>query len=549
MIEVEGVPSDSAAWAAFAQAQEQLAQHPSVRSIELGWKVSGGQLQSELAIRVYVDHKLPLTEVPPELEIPSQIAGLPTDVLALRDERFVGHDMTGGDKITRIVWNEPGTASGTLACIATRVADSKPVMLSNQHVLRSDLGGDERRREVYQPDISCQALGSNCNYVGYVKDGHIADFAWSQDGTDPIPHFIDCAIAEVDDADFRRGVKELATISGSLDISASPSGPSGGPLAVKKIGARTGLTEGVVVSVNSTGHQKIGPFEIEDQPLTILIRVTSGKQFSKEYDVPPGEKASIAQAFRDLEGPGTVTELAGNRLRFDVPMFSDEGDSGSAIVTAAGGGIVGLLYASLIFVFPVVDGSEIRSQAVPLGESRACHIGPVMSRLGIRIDPSTAPSAATEPPAVRVGFGTRDERLANRIAAMERQLTASRGGQMLRSIVRDHGLEMVDLVHHRRRVTAVWHRHEGPAFAVLAVEAIRDPERPIPAEHRGVTLAALITAMSNVLLAEGSAALRAAVQQNREWVLEWISSSDRLAGLLAVLAHKDPRTHADAAYV
>ncbi|MBA3315741.1 MAG: hypothetical protein H0T47_20950 [Planctomycetaceae bacterium] len=540
--------SASAVWDAFARAKTELAGHPSVLSTELGWKVSSGELQPELATRIYVQRKQPLSDLPTALRIPRRIAGLPTDVLTVREERFLGHDMTGGDKITRIVWNEGGTGSGTLGYIATRRSDSKPVMLSNQHVFRNDLGSPARRRELYQPDISCRALGSNCNYVGYAIDGHIADFAWSKDGTEPQPHFIDCAIGEMDNADFRRGVKDLPPITGSEDISATPTGPGNTPLAVRKMGARTNLTRGVVVSVNSTGHQKIGPFEIQDQPLTILIRTTSGLLFSETYEVPVSEKDSIIQTFRDMGGPGSVTELSGNRLRFDVPKFSDEGDSGSAIVTDAGG-IIGLLYASAIFVFPIVIEGEITSHSVPVGESRACHIGPVMSRLGIRIDPSTAPSAGEVPVTATVGTGTRDVLLADRIASIEQQLSATRRGHMLRSLVREHGFEIVDLVHHRRRVTVCWHRHQGPAFAALVVEAIREPERTMPAVHHGFTLETLMTAMCDVLLTEGSAALRAALQQNCVWVLEWISSSDRVAGLIAALACEDARMLKDPAHV
>jgi hypothetical protein len=308
---------------------------------------------------------------------------------------------------------------------------------------------------------------------------------------------------------------------------------------------KTGTTEGVVVSVNSTGHQKVGPFEIQDQPLTILIRTTQGKAFSEEYDVPADKKAEIVQKYNNLGGPGTVTSLPGNRLRFAALMFSDSGDSGSAIVTSGNHRIVGLLYASVIFVFPTSNGD---TQAVPLGESRACHIGPVMSRLGIRIDPSSVPCAGSEAVVERAWSGTRETAMAARIAALEQQLGATGRGQLLRSLVRDHGLEMADLVHHRRRVTVCWHRHQGPAFAALVAETIREPERPIPAEHRGVTLRALLSAMCDVLLTEGSSALRATLQQNREWVLEWISSSDRLPGLIAALARGDPRMPVEPAY-
>ncbi len=538
--------SESAIWSAFERARRELAGNPSVRSVELGWKVSQGEVQPELAVRVYVDRKRPLAEVPAGQRIPPRVAGLPTDILTVREERLLGHDMTGGDKITRIVWNEHGTGSGTLGCIATRLADSRPMMLSNQHVFRNDLGSPERRRELYQPDISCKALGSNCNYVGYVVDGLIGNFAWSPDATEPKEYFLDCAVGEIDDEDFRRGVKGLPAIAGSQDITALATGPGNTPLAVKKMGARTDLTTGIVISVNSTGHEKVGPFEIQDQPLTILIRTTSGKQLSEEFEVPAAEKQSIVDTFNDFGGPGTVTQLAGNRLRFDVPRFSDQGDSGSVVVTDAGR-IVGLLYASAVFIFPTVDGAGIVPRTVPIGESRACHIGPAMARLGIRIDASTAPSAGRDSIEVRA-VTQREPLLADRLALLEEQLRATRAGEALRTLIRAHGPEMVELVHHRRRVLVCWHRHQGPAFTALVADALRDPERAMPNEHSGVALTTLLSAMCDALMAEGGAALRAALAANRPWVLEWIRSSDRVPGLLSALARHDPGPLKEAAY-
>ncbi len=522
------------AWEAFESAETVLSRNPSVRASELGFKVSDGELLPQLAIRVYVDAKLPAAAVPRDCLIPPVIAGLPTDVLAVRDEAFLGHDMVGGDQLTRVVWNESGTGSGTLGYMATRQTDSATVMLCNEHVFRSDLGEGERR-EIYQPDIS-RCLGSTCNKVGYVADGFIGDVTWASSGT-PSPHFVDCAIGEVVDASSKRGVKDLPAITGDQDISTTPVGPGEAPLPVKKIGATTGRTEGVVVSVNSTGHQKVGPIEILNQPRTILIRTTNGPFFEETFTVPAGEVSSIKDAFNALGGPGTVSDAGTNQLRFRVPTFSRGGDSGSAIVSASGG-IVGLLYASAIFSFPAIEGTETVRKTIPVGESRACHIGPVMNRMGVRIDPSTSPSAGPDVfvPGVAIAASKPDPSLRERIDALEIQLRSSPTGRRFFELIRKHGREVVQLVHHHRAVKVAWHRHHGPAFAALVVDHLRDSARFVPRAHQGKTFSSLLSAMADVFVRHGSPALGAAIEAHRCRFLDCIARSRSVDEFMVALA-------------
>ena len=61
----------------------------------------------------------------------------------------------------------------------------------------------------------------------------------------------------------------------------------------------------------------------------------------------------------------------------------------------------------------------LETTTVPLGEARACHIGPVMSRLGIRIDPSSIPCAGGEV-VERAWSETGDTFMTARIAALEK---------------------------------------------------------------------------------------------------------------------------------
>lgn len=520
---------DAAIWDAFDRAKTELASNPSIQSVELGWKISHGEVQPQLAVRVYVRRKLPLSEVAPELRLPPEVAGLPTDVNTTPDVTLAGHDMVGGDKITRIVWNTNQSRSGTLSYIATRKADNKRVMLSNEHVLANFLGGPIESRELFQPDISCRSLESKCNYVGYSIEGQQAEFEWSGK-----KYFIDCAIGEIKKGSSRRGIKELPGIAGSQDITGQPSGPGNSPHKVTKMGATTSGTEGIVISVNATAPQIVNDddvYSIPPQPLVILIHVTKGNYpFEEIVHVDPTKKAEIIDEYTQKKVIGTVTELPGDRLHFKVPMqFAKKGDSGSAIVL--GDRIVGLLY--LIGNYNVPDIAN-KLHEIPLGLAYACHIEPVMARLGIRIDASTVTSAG-EPIVDETEITVHDRELAGRLADLEAHLGSSERGRVVSALVREHGREIVDLVHHRKHVTVCWHRYRGPAFAALLVETLRQPERSIPTEHQGVSLTQLLSEMADMLIKHGSPALSADVSRHRDWLLEWQASATTIDELLAAL--------------
>jgi hypothetical protein len=59
----------------------QLLAQPGVTGVGVGFREKDGKLTDEIVIRVYVQDKRPLAEVPAKLRIPSAIGGFKTDVI------------------------------------------------------------------------------------------------------------------------------------------------------------------------------------------------------------------------------------------------------------------------------------------------------------------------------------------------------------------------------------------------------------------------------------------------------------------------------------
>jgi hypothetical protein len=63
--------------------EDELLKVSGVTGVDVGYKMVGGQPTDVLAIRVYVTRKI---DPPPDQRIPSEIEGVPTDVIERRFE-------------------------------------------------------------------------------------------------------------------------------------------------------------------------------------------------------------------------------------------------------------------------------------------------------------------------------------------------------------------------------------------------------------------------------------------------------------------------------
>lgn len=222
----------------FGEVEAELRQYPGVVEVGIGLKRRGGQLTDEIAFRVYVDEKVAESELSPEHVVPKQIRGFPTDVIT-RYERL---KLTGFDdeddwknyptKLGGIrVGSEDAAGTGTLGCFARRTSDSKVVLLSNHHVLLS--GSAEVGSEVGQPKFT-RSCCCTCNVIAVVAAG---------DET------LDCAIATLNDGvPFVSKIRKIRRADDTVEQSGVISGTAAAVSTseVWKVGARTGLTRGVV---------------------------------------------------------------------------------------------------------------------------------------------------------------------------------------------------------------------------------------------------------------------------------------------------------------
>ncbi|MGH9054712.1 MAG: hypothetical protein ACRDYY_02395 [Acidimicrobiales bacterium] len=96
-----------------------------------GAKMTSGSGTEDLALRVYVRTKLPLSDLPRAIVVPAQVNSIPTDIVAVGDIRAFGRPTTSGVSVGHY-----RITAGTAGCITEgAVASSDPLILSNNHVL------------------------------------------------------------------------------------------------------------------------------------------------------------------------------------------------------------------------------------------------------------------------------------------------------------------------------------------------------------------------------------------------------------------------------
>jgi hypothetical protein len=137
---------------------------PGVTGVGVGHREKGGQETGELVIRVYVEHKRPLNEVPAESRIPTEINGFKTDVMEKGHDVLISLDnkyerpIVGGLEITRVKKDLLDAFElGSVCCFVTAsrktgngyTLSADVYMLSAAHVLEPKEEMVDNR--VYQP--------------------------------------------------------------------------------------------------------------------------------------------------------------------------------------------------------------------------------------------------------------------------------------------------------------------------------------------------------------------------------------------------------------
>ena len=466
---------------------------PGVTHVSVGLKERGQLLSRDVCIRVYVDEKKPLDKLAPAERIPSEIEGIPTDVIVPGIPRYhldvsKYRPVEGGILITnRIIGvnkdkTDTGMAGGTFGCTAT-TSDGSPVLLSCCHVLMAN--GAKKGDYIYQPGpVTWDPVAVEDAPVRPHDDvdqiGKILDWKMTPK--------VDAAIARLDISSCCHccGIEKTDEILGlSKD---------GVPASDKIVGLRAAVYDSVVFKVGATSQRSIG-----------RIADTAGKPFTIGFN-------GVDTTYTDQ------IYISGEEPPF---TFSYEGDSGSAIIDEDGY-IVGLLFA----------GDD---DPPPAFRAYANHIEDVQSALHITINitKTTHSSGARVAPPEVVYPEVRDGRAT--YTAARTRLTSDPAGAWLWKIAEEFREEIVRLVTTHRPVTVAWRRAGGPAFFAAGLNAINAGVDVLPDPVNGISFEDALERMGNALSAHGSPELRAAIAEHRTTILGAAHESVTLRDVLEKL--------------
>ena len=224
-----------------------------VNGIGLGFKKINGINTKELCIHALVEKKISKQYLPKNCIVPKTYMGIKTDVIERGkviahtgvNEDFKIRPLQGGSAISIEYFNfgKHNVSTGTLGCIVTKKKKSfgrDYFILSNNHVI-----ADANNAPIGTPIIQPQYKTGNEETVAYLSDFIKIDFAGFF--YEPV-NYVDVAIARVTKKSLiSNKIFGIGVIKGSSNADLG--------LKVKKVGMKTGLTEGEITTIGVTEEQ------------------------------------------------------------------------------------------------------------------------------------------------------------------------------------------------------------------------------------------------------------------------------------------------------
>ncbi len=439
-----------------------LLARPGVVMVGLGSKEVGGEPTGELAIKVFVKVKRAPGDVPAGDLIPATIEGVPTDVIESGEIHLAAEPpsgaiitsedmdstryrpLTGGGRIRR----EGSEWSGTIGCFLVNPGDlSKVYGLTNYHVVNGD--------DVQVPVLGASPVGqpSGSGSVTHCCSDIFGKFAGGTKNEDR-----DEALIQLDAGiQWRAEITEIGVVAGKHTLTQADATPQ--TYKVRKRGARTLLTGGVVRALYGTSHEADNLVAIKPNP-----------------------------------NPAAGTQTV---------FFDHEGDSGAALVND-GGEVVGLVWG-------FDDSGNGYAYSIAHVLERFANVEKVTVDVAVAIKPgitNTVPGAAmarTPPELTDVlgsaglpvspappGWVPEPVGLSAAPPQLERDLDRSPAGRLLVTVWLEHQMELLTLVNSNRRVAVAWHRSGASALFQALARMPTQPELALPATINGQPLTACI---------------------------------------------------------
>lgn len=319
-----------------------------------GWKEVRGEITDVPAWRVYVSQKIPTSMLHHSNTIPSDIAGIATDVLTLNIGLPVsgkicchGAKLRAGATLSNLkgvlgncIFNNEGSGIGALGFFAIQHDASNGqnlVMVSNRHVLLAN--NAQKGDLIYQPEYTLKNgqyyfQNDRLNPIAKILDeGLEGNYTYRYSGESPHQYFVDCATA-------RLIVQQITRV----------------PSAPPPIGRRTKALFRRVARVHEFdvfAGRELRVYKLGRDNNSIVGRVV---------DV----RATVMTS-NHKKRYNNIVIRAETRKGNNEQSFAEDGDSGTLIVDELNR-VVGLLW-----------GRSLQNKA----EAFACHIHPVLHRLKV----------------------------------------------------------------------------------------------------------------------------------------------------------------------
>ncbi len=210
-----------------------LRAYPNVTGVGVGFKEVGGVRTDVTAVRVYVARKVPVGELAAADVLPTEVDGMPVDVIEARwvvhdvaDHRVRHDPMPGGISVGNIVLGGSGTLGGSVFDNRTQ----EDMILSNWHVL---CGRDDCRpgEIIIQPGTGGGDTGTAADLIGGLHRAVLSDL-------------VDCAIARLSGHRFL--IRDLLEQGALTGVGSAALGAD-----VRKSGRTTGATSATVTDISA----------------------------------------------------------------------------------------------------------------------------------------------------------------------------------------------------------------------------------------------------------------------------------------------------------
>jgi len=479
---------------------------PGVTAVGLGGRERDGRPTGEIVLKVFVERKRPLSQLAPGETLPREFEGVGIDVSELAPARFdislaeeptvdppparpPGSPLVAADKTDeeryralvgggRIEVDLLGSGHGTLGCVLVHKTDpNKVYALTSYHVVTSD-GGKRlpivNETRVGQPSAAASPTKCCSSMIGTFIAG-------SRDVNR------DAALIQLDlGMEWKAEIAGIGRIAGIHSITLAEAATL--TYAVRKRGARTRLTGGVVESIDTT-HTIAG---ITRSNVTI---------------VRPNPSADVRAG--------------------DPIFFSDEGDSGSAVVNDAGEVVALHIAGSFDSVKKLGKGAELPIEGIlslfetqdsaPVAVATATASGVIHTVPGattVAMPSELVPALLGAPrgETVRAPIGAWLPGVPlptpRSMEGIRAQLDRSAAGRQLITLWLHHHPELTTVVNEQRRVALVWHRCAGPALLQTLVRMASQHDLALPMTINGRPLKHSLDRIHDAFAAYATAELR-----------------------------------------